>query len=196
MRLAHPIFAYPLAVREALLLPFASCLQTSISLCSQRRAAASSNGPEYDSGLEAKYEEARKWYSSFSASTIPEKIAVTNFTRSSGPGGQKVNKYEFKRLAHMTLADEPERTSSKANIEWPMDSLQKYIPQILIPALRDSRFYARKSDCIHISSDSQREQNRNKEDCHRKLFEEVKEIYSNIIPGVTSSEQKDKVDKL
>jgi len=41
---------------------------------------------------EADLEAAREWYRSFSKSSIPTKVAETTFSRSSGPGGQKVNK--------------------------------------------------------------------------------------------------------
>lgn len=36
---------------------------------------------------------AREWFRRFNKSTIPEKIGKTEFSRSSGAGGQKVNKY-------------------------------------------------------------------------------------------------------
>jgi hypothetical protein len=36
---------------------------------------------------------AREWFRRFKKSTIPEKIGKTEFSRSSGPGGQKVNMY-------------------------------------------------------------------------------------------------------
>lgn len=36
---------------------------------------------------------AREWFRGFNKSTIPEKIGKTEFSRSSGAGGQKVNKY-------------------------------------------------------------------------------------------------------
>ena len=36
---------------------------------------------------------ARQWFQHFNTSTIPAKIAKTTFSRSSGPGGQKTNKY-------------------------------------------------------------------------------------------------------
>lgn len=36
---------------------------------------------------------ARQWFAQLGRDTIPRKIAVTKYVRSSGPGGQKVNKY-------------------------------------------------------------------------------------------------------
>jgi protein subunit release factor B len=42
--------------------------------------------------LEAQYAEARKWVSNLKKDTIPLNLAQTNFARSSGAGGQHVNK--------------------------------------------------------------------------------------------------------
>lgn len=42
---------------------------------------------------ELSFDEARSWFLKFKSSSIPEKIAKTTFSRSSGPGGQKTNKF-------------------------------------------------------------------------------------------------------
>lgn len=52
---------------------------------------------QFDSEL---LEEARAWYQGFDASQLPK--GSTTFARSSGPGGQHVNKYDS-RLASTTL---------------------------------------------------------------------------------------------
>lgn len=53
---------------------------------------AYSSRPSSDSEA-ADLDAAREWFRRFNKSTIPEKIAKTEFSRSSGAGGQKVNKY-------------------------------------------------------------------------------------------------------
>ena len=40
------------------------------------------------------HKEARTWLARFNAHTIPKNICEVSFSRSSGPGGQNVNKYE------------------------------------------------------------------------------------------------------
>lgn len=40
------------------------------------------------------HREARTWLASFNPNTLPKHICEVTFSRSSGPGGQSVNKYE------------------------------------------------------------------------------------------------------
>jgi peptidyl-tRNA hydrolase ICT1 len=54
-----------------------------------RAYSARSNSDSEAADLDA----AREWFRVFNKSTIPEKIGKTEFSRSSGAGGQKVNKY-------------------------------------------------------------------------------------------------------
>lgn len=122
---------------------------------------------------------ARQWFSNLKEGTIPASIAKTTFSRSSGAGGQKVNK-----------------TSSKATTVWPIGSLQRYIPEVLIPELRACRYYVSSSDSITIQCDSSRSQSENTEQTHHRLMEEVKRIYKNKVPGATTAEQKAKIEKL
>jgi peptidyl-tRNA hydrolase ICT1 len=61
-----------------------------LSLLQDYRAYSSrSNSNSEAADLDA----AREWFQGFNKSTIPEKIGKTEFSRSSGAGGQKVNKY-------------------------------------------------------------------------------------------------------
>ena len=48
---------------------------------------------------EQDHEEARTWLAGFNANTIPKNICEVTFSRSSGPGGQNVNKYGSKPLS-------------------------------------------------------------------------------------------------
>ncbi|PSS08971.1 hypothetical protein M430DRAFT_37115 [Amorphotheca resinae ATCC 22711] len=128
---------------------------------------------------EADLDAARRWFSNFNKNTIPESISRTTFSRASGAGGQKVNK-----------------TSSKATTVWAISSLQRYVPKVLISELRSCRYYVPSSDSISIQSDTSRSQTDNTEDTHRKLMEEIKQIYKKSVPGVTSPEQKERVDQL
>ncbi|KAH8819662.1 peptidyl-tRNA hydrolase domain-containing protein [Xylogone sp. PMI_703] len=143
------------------------------------RSIASRTSPYENPNNSAEYEDARKWYEQFNKDTIPRKLGKTEFSRSSGPGGQKVNK-----------------TSSKATTVWPMSSLQNHIPKILIPELRNSNYYVSSSDSISIQCDTYRDQTGNLEETHTRLHDEIKHAFKHRIPGVTSAEQREKVDQL
>ena len=47
---------------------------------------------EPDGPSEADMRAAREWFASFDPETIPRKLGDISFSRSSGPGGQNVNK--------------------------------------------------------------------------------------------------------
>lgn len=71
-----------------------------LSLLKNYRAYSSGNESEA-----ADLDAAREWFYRFTKSTIPSKIGQTTFSRSSGPGGQKTNKYVPKRnIYSLTLA--------------------------------------------------------------------------------------------
>lgn len=49
---------------------------------------------ELEGPSEADMRDAREWLASFDVETIPKKLCDISFSRSSGPGGQNVNKYD------------------------------------------------------------------------------------------------------
>ncbi|KAJ2975686.1 hypothetical protein NUW58_g8285 [Xylaria curta] len=112
-------------------------------------------------------DEARKWYASFNESSLPK--GHTSYSRSSGPGGQHVNK-----------------TETKATSIWPVDELSKGFPKLMRSALRSSRYYTMRSDSIIIQAQTQRSKTANTEENRRKLTEEVHRLYHEKVPGATS----------
>jgi hypothetical protein len=77
-----------------------------------------------------------------------------------------------------------------------MSDLQQYVPTAFIDGLKMCRYYTVKSDSIKIDCDAQRNRTENKNENHRKLYAMIKQIYKDMIPGITSPEQQSKVDKL
>jgi len=63
-------------------------LQTQLAALQSRNYAATSRTGDDAAELD----EARKWFANFDQNTIPKSISKTEYARSSGPGGQKVNK--------------------------------------------------------------------------------------------------------
>ncbi|KAK7755436.1 hypothetical protein SLS62_002664 [Diatrype stigma] len=114
--------------------------------------------------------EARKWRDSFDESSLPK--GQTSYSRSSGPGGQHVNK-----------------TESKATTFWTVGELSSGLPSLVRSALRSSKYYTRGSDSITIQAQTQRSRTGNTDDNRQKLVEEILAIYKERVPGVTSNEK-------
>ncbi|KAG4434943.1 hypothetical protein IFR05_009584 [Cadophora sp. M221] len=151
-------------------------LRGQLSLVQKYRPYSAQSGSESEA---ADLDAAREWFQRFSKSTIPAKIGQTTYSRSSGPGGQKVNK-----------------TSSKATTVWPLYALQGHVPKVLHQGLRGSNYYVASSDSISIQCDTTRSQSGNKEETHTRFHDEITRIYKKRVPGVTSPEQKQKVEHL
>ncbi|KAI1654384.1 hypothetical protein F4813DRAFT_370642 [Daldinia decipiens] len=121
--------------------------------------------------------EARKWYASFTENNLPK--GQTSYSRSSGPGGQHVNK-----------------TESKATTVWSIEELSKGLPKLVRLALRSSKYYSKRNDSITIQAQTQRSRSANTDDNHLKLVEELQKIYREQVPGTTSSEKIKKYEAL
>ncbi|PVH97678.1 hypothetical protein DM02DRAFT_597174 [Periconia macrospinosa] len=124
-------------------------------------------------------EAARTWLGQLHADTIPKSITELSFSRSSGPGGQNVNK-----------------VNSKATLKVPLDALLKQIPTLLHPQIRASRYVTSQSNAIIIQADDSRKQSDNAHSCYKRLFEAILEAGRTAIPGETSAAQAQRVKDL
>jgi peptidyl-tRNA hydrolase ICT1 len=88
------------------------------------------------------------------------------------------------------------RVNSKAQLRVPVSQLLGRLPIVLHPAIRQSRFYADKSDSLLLQADDSRKAATNKDSCYRKLSDLISEAYRATVPGETSTEQKEKVKGL
>ena len=84
--------------------------------------------------------------------TIPATELIVTFARSSGPGGQNVNK-----------------VNSKATLRWNVASTQVLSPPVISRFLRKFPNRITQDGDLLISSDRYRDQARNVTDCHEKL---------------------------
>ncbi|OTA80584.1 hypothetical protein M434DRAFT_223772 [Hypoxylon sp. CO27-5] len=121
--------------------------------------------------------EARRWHTSFNENSLPR--GQTSYSRSSGPGGQHVNK-----------------TESKAITVWSVEELSKSLPKLMRSALRSSKYYSKRNDSITIQAQTHRNRSANTDENHLKLVEELQKIYKENIPGETSSEKIKKYEAL
>ncbi|KAI2631443.1 hypothetical protein GGS26DRAFT_591319 [Hypomontagnella submonticulosa] len=121
--------------------------------------------------------EARKWHASFNEDSLPN--GQTSYSRSSGPGGQHVNK-----------------TESKATTVWSVEELSRSLPKLIRSSLRSSKYYSKRNDSITIQAQTQRSRSANTEENHLKLVEELRKIYKEKVPGSTSNETVKKYEAL
>ncbi|KAJ5551164.1 hypothetical protein N7535_000893 [Penicillium sp. DV-2018c] len=139
--------------------------------------ALSSRG--FASQTEQDVQIAREWLRTLNAKSIPRNICEISFSRSSGPGGQNVNK-----------------VNSKATLKVPLDTLLPLVPRLVHPTLRASRYVADRSQCLVIQSDEERKQSNNVESCFDKLYQLLQSSAREVIPGETSQAQRNRVQKL
>jgi peptidyl-tRNA hydrolase ICT1 len=127
---------------------------------------------------EQSFREIERWGQSFQLGHIPKNQLDFSFARSSGPGGQNVNK-----------------VSSKAQIKFLLSEADWIHPKVRQKIQKDySRYLSANLNEFTIMSDVHRTQEANSEDCVKKIFDLIKQCC--IVPGQTSAEQKNKVQKL
>ncbi|GAO46437.1 hypothetical protein G7K_0668-t1 [Saitoella complicata NRRL Y-17804] len=136
-------------------------------------------GRRWFSADEHELAQLRKWKASFNPEIIPRDKCEIRFDRSSGPGGQNVNKLNTKATVRLELR--------KAS----------FLPKQVIEAIKTShstKQYLTSDNELVIQSQASRTQAANLEDAYRKLYDIIRECVE--IPGETSQEQKDKVKNL
>ncbi|KAK4179352.1 hypothetical protein QBC36DRAFT_77329 [Triangularia setosa] len=121
--------------------------------------------------------EARKWHQSFRMDSLPE--GNTSFARSSGPGGQHVNK-----------------TETKATTTWPVPQLLSRLPKLLHAGVRESKYFSKRSDSLVFQAQTQRSRTANAEDNRQKLFDELQTLYEDTVPNATRPEKAAKYEAL
>ncbi|KAJ6790402.1 hypothetical protein PWT90_10463 [Aphanocladium album] len=113
---------------------------------------------------------ARKWHASFDPSQLP--AGNTTYARSSGPGGQHVNK-----------------TETKAISVFPVKDILAVIPPILHPSIRMSPYYTASSDALTFQAQSHRSRTANAEENRNKLAAIIAQLYDEKVPAETGSDK-------
>ncbi|KAK7204556.1 hypothetical protein BZA70DRAFT_281110 [Myxozyma melibiosi] len=102
--------------------------------------------------------EVRRWLSNLSAKSVPRERFESSFSRSSGPGGQNVNKL-----------------NTKATIRIRLDALGGWMPAYALQRLRNEKSRHISKETVLIQSDSSRSQRENLEECYEKFCELVRQ---------------------
>ncbi|KAI9724253.1 MAG: hypothetical protein M1828_003677 [Chrysothrix sp. TS-e1954] len=131
------------------------------------------------SDREEELKRARTWIKDFNADTLPKSLYDVSFSRSSGPGGQNVNK-----------------VNSKATMKVDLATLLQHVPSVLEASIRASQYCTTRSETVVISSDDSRKQGDNARHCEAKLYDMIVEAGKRAVPGETSDAQRRRVQNL
>jgi peptidyl-tRNA hydrolase ICT1 len=126
---------------------------------------------------EKEHRELEKWGNNFQMHHIERSSLDFSFSRSSGPGGQNVNK-----------------VSSKAQVKFRLDDAD-WIHNLVKKKIKEnySRYLTLNNE-FTMQSEVHRTQEQNCEECVKKIYELIKEC--SVVPKETSAEQKKKVQKM
>lgn len=102
----------------------------------------------------------------------------TSFARSSGPGGQHVNRTESKAIVRLRLPS------------------PSFLPPFVLPHLYRSPHYSQSPPSLLVSSSTSRSQAQNLDECLKKCKDTILDAAQRDLVGETSAEQRDKVKTL
>ncbi|EJU04622.1 hypothetical protein DACRYDRAFT_47503 [Dacryopinax primogenitus] len=120
-----------------------------------------------------------EYLDSLTPESIPHSTCVVEFSRSSGPGGQNVNKLNTKATLRMSLKPLP-----------------SWVPAWCVDGLRSSKEYAASSNSIVIQSSATRSQASNTDDCFRKLHALVNHHSRSVLVPIPDEEKKKRISDL
>lgn len=120
-------------------------------------------GPRLNSTSPEAIASAKEWLKSFKDSDIPRHAFEIGYSRSSGPGGQKVNKTSSKA----TVLMEPSKWMDPAYCYW--------IPEPIRDQIKNKLRYETKLGGLLIQSDTSRNRDVNADECFRKLLADIKD---------------------
>ncbi|KAL9932502.1 hypothetical protein V8E36_008619 [Tilletia maclaganii] len=157
------------------------------------------NAPTDDADLEA-MRSRRRWIAAFENTTLTTDHFPITFSRSSGPGGQNVNRLNTKATVRLDLGRATQSEGEPLSLVGEAVDLspgKKWLPRSIMNDLVDeSTYYVQSSHSLSISSMRHRTASANAQDTLDKLHEHLLEIASSSLVGETSAQQRNRVQSL
>ncbi|CAE6466071.1 unnamed protein product [Rhizoctonia solani] len=121
---------------------------------------------------------ARSWVKQFTGrGGVPKREFEIGYSRSSGPGGQHVNKTSTKATIRLSL-------NCRWIPEWAKNDLRKH-----------ASFYVARNDSLQVSSDVHRSQSQNLAECLRKINSQIESTASTAIPKPPDVEKLKRIER-
>ncbi|KAK9451651.1 uncharacterized protein V1518DRAFT_409154 [Limtongia smithiae] len=141
--------------------------------CTLFRRCSSHSPNNFRDTSDPDLKQAREWLKNFSVFDIPRDRFEIRFSRSSGPGGQNVNKL-----------------NTKALIQCSWDAMT-WIPPSILERLKQNHFrYLTKHNKVVVQDDTTRSSQGNLDECFKKLHSLIKECA--FVPDEMSAETQEK----
>ncbi|KAK0554922.1 hypothetical protein OC844_006111 [Tilletia horrida] len=142
----------------------------------------------------------RRWIEAFEQTTFTTDHFPITFSRSSGPGGQNVNRLNTKATVRLDLAratggDDEQGVSGSGPLD--LSPGRRWLPKSVAGELvARSPYYVHSSHSISISSMRHRTAPANAQDALEKLHAHIQQTASASLVGETSGEQRERVQGL
>lgn len=142
---------------------------------------------------EQEMQERRHWVSTFSDLHLRRSDFQVTFSRSSGPGGQNVNKLNTKANVRLDLSQLDSHAPDSLDPAHP----RKWLTRDLVSRIaKNSPYYVASDHSVLVTSMRNRTQEANVDDALHKLHEHLLDLAAEGLVGETSQEQRERVKRL
>lgn len=144
-------------------------------------------------GSDEEMEARRRWVSAFEPIQLRRNDMDVTFSRSSGPGGQNVNKLNTKANVRLDLSQAGAHAHDSLDAAHPRKWLTRDIVSRIAKA---SPYYVASDHSMLVTSMRHRTQEANVQDALEKMHAHILELAQDGLVGETSQEQRDRVKRL
>ncbi|SPO47100.1 uncharacterized protein PSANT_04787 [Moesziomyces antarcticus] len=144
-------------------------------------------------GSDDEMEARRRWVSAFEPIQLRRNDLDVTFSRSSGPGGQNVNKLNTKANVRLDLSQAGAHAHESLDAAHP----RKWLTRDIVSRIaKGSPYYVASDHSMLVTSMRHRTQEANVQDALDKMHAHILELAQDGLVGETSQEQRDRVKRL